>query len=503
MKRFDPALEAARDFIRDDIGEIFALKAWYCDSTHRYTNTDAVQPLPITSKFARKPDGNPKADLRQYFMLAHGSHLVDTARFLCGEITAVRARLLERAGAYCWFVETEFANGALGHLDLTVAVRMDWHEGFQLYGENGSVLARTFNPWYLRASEVEIFHEKDATTRKPLGADGHFFRRQLEGLADHGADRRPDARRRCRGRHRLDPGHGGHRPVRGDGRARRACHRDRLRLMQLGIFAKTFAGSDALPVLTAVRDNGFATTQFNLACVGLPSMPDIVPPEAIAAIRAASRETGVSLAALSGTYNMAHPDKSVRDKGLKQLRLVIETAAALEIPLVTLCTGTRNAEDQWAHHPDNADPLAWRDMAAEMGKALEIAERSDVNLGIEPEQANIVTSAADAMRLIGEMGSKRLGIVLDPANLFEKSAPDEASDIVDRAVDVSSGHVVMAHAKDRHADGSFATAGKGIVDFPRFVAGLRATGFDGPLVTHGLTAGEAPDVARFLADLIR
>ncbi|MBB4227208.1 Gfo/Idh/MocA family protein [Rhizobium mongolense] len=184
MKRFDPALEAARDFVRDDIGAIFALKAWYCDSTHRYTNTDAVQPLPITSKFARKPAGNPKADLRQYFMLAHGSHLVDTARFLCGGIVAVRARLLERANAYCWFVETEFANGALGHLDLTVAVRMDWHEGFHLYGENGSVIAKTFNPWYLRASEVEIFHEKDATTRKPLGADGHFFRRQLEGLAD-------------------------------------------------------------------------------------------------------------------------------------------------------------------------------------------------------------------------------------------------------------------------------------------------------------------------------
>lgn len=184
MKRFDPALEAARDFVRDDIGQILALKAWYCDSTHRYTNTDAIQPLPITSKLARKPAGNPKANLRQYFMLAHGSHLVDTARFFCGDIVAVRARLLERAGAYCWFVETEFANGALGHLDLTVAVRMDWHEGFQLYGENGSVLAKTFNPWYFRSSEVEIFHEKDATTRKPLGADGHFFRRQLEGLAD-------------------------------------------------------------------------------------------------------------------------------------------------------------------------------------------------------------------------------------------------------------------------------------------------------------------------------
>jgi len=183
MKRFDPGLEATRDFIDDEIGELLALKAWYCDSTHRYTMTDAVQPLPIRSKNARKPEGDPKADRARYFMLAHGSHLVDTARFLCGEIDWVRARLSERFGAYCWFVETGFTNGVLGHLDLTVAVRMDWFEGFQLYGENGSVVARTYNPWYYRSSDVEIFSERDATYRRPLGADGHFFRRQLEGFA--------------------------------------------------------------------------------------------------------------------------------------------------------------------------------------------------------------------------------------------------------------------------------------------------------------------------------
>lgn len=183
MKRFDPGLEAAKAFIDTEMGERLALKAWYCDSTHRYTMTDAVQPLPVTSALQRKPAGNPKEDLARYFMLAHGSHLVDTARFLCGPITAVRARLSRRFGAYCWFVETSFADGTLGHLDLTVAVRMDWHEGFQLYGENGSILAKTYNPWYYRSSDVEIFHERDATTRRVLGADGHFFRRQLEAFA--------------------------------------------------------------------------------------------------------------------------------------------------------------------------------------------------------------------------------------------------------------------------------------------------------------------------------
>jgi len=61
---------------------------------------------------------------------------------------------------------------------------MDWHVGFQVYGENGSMLAKTYNPWYLRASEVDIFSERDGAYRRPLGADGHFFHRQLEGFAD-------------------------------------------------------------------------------------------------------------------------------------------------------------------------------------------------------------------------------------------------------------------------------------------------------------------------------
>ncbi|MCU0911139.1 MAG: Gfo/Idh/MocA family oxidoreductase [Rhodobacteraceae bacterium] len=184
MKRYDIGLQEAKRFVDDGMGEMVALKAWYCDSTHRYAMTDAVQPLIVRSAQARRPAEDPKADLRRYYMLAHGSHLVDTARYFAGPLVSVNARLSDRRGMHCWFVDVEFENGALGHLDLTVAVRMDWHEGFTIYGARGSVTARTYNPWYFRSSDVEIFHEADATTRRPLGADGHFYRRQVEGFAD-------------------------------------------------------------------------------------------------------------------------------------------------------------------------------------------------------------------------------------------------------------------------------------------------------------------------------
>jgi len=184
MRRFDPAIEFARDFVRDEIGTLIALKAWYCDSAYRYQMTDTLQPIPVLSAAARRPDGNPKADRQRYLMIGHGSHLIDTARFLAGqEISTLKANLVNRADTYCWFVALEFADGSLGHLDLTVAVRMDWHEGFQIYGEHGSVLAKSFLPWYHRASEVECFSARNRQYHRPLGEDANFWRRQIEGFA--------------------------------------------------------------------------------------------------------------------------------------------------------------------------------------------------------------------------------------------------------------------------------------------------------------------------------
>jgi predicted dehydrogenase len=183
MRRFDPNIAHARDFIAGEIGEVLAMRAWYCDSSYRYAMTDALQPLIVTADAPLRPAGDPKADRRRYYLLGHCSHLVDTARFLCGEIVSVRAELAEKYGALSWFVSTKFADASIGHLDLTMSVRMDWFEGFHVYGEHGSVTARAFQPWYLRSAEVECFSAADQTSHRPLGADGHFWRRQLEGFA--------------------------------------------------------------------------------------------------------------------------------------------------------------------------------------------------------------------------------------------------------------------------------------------------------------------------------
>ncbi|MBI2941566.1 MAG: Gfo/Idh/MocA family oxidoreductase [Chloroflexi bacterium] len=183
-RRFDPGIAFARRFIREELGQLLALQAWYCDSTYRYTMTDNLQPIPVASGQARRPEGNPKADRRRYFMLTHGSHLVDLAHFLGGEIVSVRARLVEKFGAYCWFVAVDFADGSVGHLDLTIAIRGDFEGGFRVYGENGSISGRTYLPWYHRSTAVECFSVKDRQFHRPLGEDAHSYKLQIEAFAD-------------------------------------------------------------------------------------------------------------------------------------------------------------------------------------------------------------------------------------------------------------------------------------------------------------------------------
>jgi len=268
--------------------------------------------------------------------------------------------------------------------------------------------------------------------------------------------------------------------------------------MKLGIFAKTFEGSDPETVLKAVNAAGYSCAQYNMACSGLASMPDEIGLNAARAVAEASRSTGVDIVAVSGTYNMIHPDLATRQAGHRRLEVLAARCADMGTGLITLCTGTRDPVDQWKEHPDNNTPEAWRDLLGAMEKALRIADRYDVDLGIEPELANVVNSAEKAKRLIHELQNPRIKIVLDPANLFEVASPEQQRDLVAAGIDLLADRIVMAHAKDRNRDGTFATAGKGVIDYDFYLSRLRAIGFKGSLITHGLAASEAPGVAEFL-----
>jgi len=183
-RRFDPGVAFARQFVKEELGQRMSYKGWYYDSVYRYTMTDNLQTPVRQSDSVRRPEGNPRADRRRYYVLGHASHLVDTTRFLGGEIRKLRARFLERFGAFCWFVDIEFEDQSLGAIDLAIPIRGDFEEGFMIYGEHGSVKGHVFLPWFHKSSVVDCFTTRDRTYRRPLGEDAYTYKLQLEGFAD-------------------------------------------------------------------------------------------------------------------------------------------------------------------------------------------------------------------------------------------------------------------------------------------------------------------------------
>ena len=138
-------------------------------------------------------------------------------------------------------------------------------------------------------------------------------------------------------------------------------------LMQLGIFAKTFPGTEPAAVLAAVRDAGYAapsSTWPASACRRCPMRSRTMRSAPSRRLRCVRR----SLVALSGTYNMIHPDPAVRADGLRRLATSSRGRGTLHSAGHALHRHAR-PRDQWAHHPDNAEPAAWADLA-EMEKAL-------------------------------------------------------------------------------------------------------------------------------------
>jgi sugar phosphate isomerase/epimerase len=270
--------------------------------------------------------------------------------------------------------------------------------------------------------------------------------------------------------------------------------------MRIGIFAKAFSRPSLGAALDAVVDHGIEAIQFNMALAGGPSLPEAIPGETADAVRAAVGERGLEIAAVSGTYNMAHPDREVREAGACRLAALIAAAPRLGTRVVTLCTGTRDPGDMWRAHPDNATAESWRDGVEQIAGALAVAERHGVVLAFEPEHNNVVVDAAAGRRLLDELRSEHLKVVLDAANLVRPGELDRQGATLRSAFALLGDGLVLAHAKDVLDDGTVVAAGRGGLDYELYVRLLRESGYDGPLVLHGLAEDEVDRSARFVRE---
>ena len=263
--------------------------------------------------------------------------------------------------------------------------------------------------------------------------------------------------------------------------------------MHVGLMVGTIRRETLGETLDAIVEHGVRHLQY--------SMPAGVP---LAEVREAMDSRQITIASLSGTYNMIDPDVEKRHAGLRMLRGVAEQCTPMETSVITICTGSRDPDSMWRAHPDNNTPEAWRDLVESMESALTVAEEFEVTLALEPEVANVVDSAQKARRLLDEMRSPYLKVCMDGANIFHKGELPKMREILDEAFALLGDDIALAHGKDLDRDGQAGhlAAGTGLLDYDQYIGLLNECGYEGAVVLHGLSEAQVPYCTQFLREKI-
>jgi sugar phosphate isomerase/epimerase len=313
--------------------------------------------------------------------------------------------------------------------------------------------------------------------------------------------------------------------------------------MELGIFAKTFPRPTLEETLDAVVAHGLAHIQFNMSCAGLPTLPDRIDESLCVRIARSLATRGLTMAAVSGTFNMCDPDESRLENNLRRLEVLAAACRWLDTRIITLCTGTLDPQDMWSWHSDNVRKSTWERLIKVMNQAVKVADRYEVTLAFEPETRNVVNSVMRARRMLDEIGSPWLKVVIDPANLVQAGDERPWQEVIDEAFDWLGGDIVLAHAKNPPNIGGAPAIGPGVSEsevgsmlgqgrsaaawevlarmvtkaglgevlqrfrrlpfYKPYLAALQKIGYAGALVIHGLEEDEVGTATWFLSTLLK
>ena len=87
--------------------------------------------------------------------------------------------------------------------------------------------------------------------------------------------------------------------------------------MHIGILTNTFDTKTPGATAQVLSAHGLTHIQLELASVGMPALPDRIDQADLTRIRQAFDAYHIVVAAVSGTFNMIHPEKAHRQDGLQ------------------------------------------------------------------------------------------------------------------------------------------------------------------------------------------
>jgi len=157
---------------------------------------------------------------------------------------------------------------------------------------------------------------------------------------------------------------------------------------------------------------------------------------------------GVRIPILGCYSNLTHPDPDRRRYLINRFKEHLRFARDFGASAVTTETGTANRDNAFEDHSDNRNANYWSILKDSLEEMAEEAEKWGVFVGLEGFFNNIIDTPERMQRMLEEVPSSNIGIVMDPCNYIRQKDEGRQDEIIREAFDRLGDRILIAHAKD-------------------------------------------------------
>jgi sugar phosphate isomerase/epimerase len=221
-----------------------------------------------------------------------------------------------------------------------------------------------------------------------------------------------------------------------------------------------------------VSHAGFGTVQLALARAvsDITCTPGSLSPGLANHIGEAFHRNGVRIAVLSCNIDPIHLDSNERRQNIRKFKEYLRYCRDFGCSVVA--TNTGKLCTYRSDFPDDYEKKAWGILRHSLYELAEEAEKWGVFVGIEPAASLVIHNSEGMHRMLEEVPSTTLGVVLDPCNLIHTGTVDKQNESIEEAFSLLANRIVAFHVKD---------AGIRSQDFTRTPAILGEGDFNVPL----------------------
>jgi len=274
--------------------------------------------------------------------------------------------------------------------------------------------------------------------------------------------------------------------------------------MLIGTRGHDITASNAADLADKMQKEGLEAVQLVAyrSIPGIGEAPGSLSPSLAWSISREFEQRGIHIALLGSYFNLLEQDPEKLKSSIDRFKEYLRYAADFRCRIVGTETGSYNTD--MSYHPDNHGEEAFQTVVTIFRELVKEAEQHGSIVAVEGLYNFVISTPERMQRMLEDIDSRNLQVILDPVNLLHMGNYDRVKEIIEESFERYGERIILLHAKDFIIeDNKIKTVplGQGMMDFTHMmrIAGQYKPGI--PIIIEDLQGDDLVESHQYLCQV--